>query len=231
MRVSVSKSLTTRGNKSLFSLGTAPQTLRAAPLVGQYLHQGPRARGGRDPLLCRRGEQQGRSGAAAHRHPRAGCFGRARPVAEQASAVDDTLMSSEPTCARPCTHTAKPTPQNPLRRLPSRLLRRHILPRPSALAIPVPHLRLPRVQATSTLTVYHTPSSSDSTSMRWHSRRSTMLHLWLRTCPRRRVWHAMGRVYPPPQICGMSRTRRSPPPVLPPRSPTRCMPLPGKTGL
>ncbi|KAJ7302770.1 hypothetical protein DFH08DRAFT_904844, partial [Mycena albidolilacea] len=74
------------GNKSLFSLGAAPQTLRAAPLVERHLRQGTRVRG-RDPLLCRRGEQQGRSGAVAHHHPRTGRFGRAHPAPEQASTV------------------------------------------------------------------------------------------------------------------------------------------------
>jgi hypothetical protein len=41
MRVSVRKSVTTGGNKSLFPLGAAPQTLRAALLVGRHPRQAP----------------------------------------------------------------------------------------------------------------------------------------------------------------------------------------------
>jgi hypothetical protein len=214
------------GHKSLFSLGAAPQTLRCswddirakAPVreedvtrfcVAVVSNKVDRVQHNTVTPV------QGASGA----HP--------APESEQASAV--ALTTSSPRPWNPRAPIPAPTPQNPLRRLPSHLLPRHVLPRPSALTIHVPHPHLPHVQTISTLTVYHTPSSSAGASVPWHSRRSAILHLWLRTCTRWRVWHATGRVYPPPQIHGTSRTRRSRPPVLPPRSPTRCTPLPGKT--
>ncbi|KAJ7688511.1 hypothetical protein B0H14DRAFT_3669541, partial [Mycena olivaceomarginata] len=64
-------------------------------------------------------------------------------------------------------------PQNPLCQLQSRLLPRGSLPRPSALAIPVPYLRLPCIQATSTLTGYRTSSGSAGASVAWHSAESS----------------------------------------------------------
>ncbi|KAJ7794692.1 hypothetical protein B0H14DRAFT_2621681 [Mycena olivaceomarginata] len=108
-----------------------PQTLRR---WWEDIRQGIRAQGGRAALLCRRGEQQGRLGAAAHHHPCAGCALRAclsrawtglprrRALALQdadaksdadGDSDGDALASSKPTRARPCTHTAKPPPPPP----------------------------------------------------------------------------------------------------------------------
>jgi hypothetical protein len=70
----------------------------------------PRVRGGRDLLLCHRGEQHGQSGAAARPHPCAGRFGRARPTPEpeQASAV-----------AAPSTPMTPSRPRNPRAPVPA----------------------------------------------------------------------------------------------------------------